>query len=322
MTRLALLGLVLLVGALHAQSEPLCRLEMFRDHPSVYPGDVQIPLPLLVRNSHGNCVWAAAETVTTAAGWESFKGITQRAVQEGWRGACMERVVKAYESAGIKFKVQARGDKSAKIFLEAMKEGVGCYFEIPGQPGHALVCVGIDEKTVRIVDNNGPPTVSVWSRKYFDDVRAGGGLFPLRKRVCPGPNCPPNYAPPADHPSLLPEPPVAPTPPAAPVKPPADANESVLKAIADLKAQIDQIQLKPGPPGPAGPAGARGATGPPGPAGAAGLDGKPGAAGKSGADGKSADPAELAALKQRIAVLETSVHKITTTRTIIVPAKP
>jgi hypothetical protein len=280
-----------------------------RDHKTAYPGDVSIPADLMIRNKQSNCVWAAAETTTAAAGWVSFNGITARAVKEGWHGASMERVVKAYDDAGIKYKLQPRNDHSAKIFYEAVEEGVGCYFEIPG---HSLVCVGIDKDSVRIIDNNGPKVVQVWTREYFDSIRQGGGLFPFRRLrpICPGPDCPgPQILP--DHPSLLPEP-KTPAVPATPVAPPP-ANADVLKAIAELKAKIDKIQLTPGPSGPAGP---KGEPGPPG----KGEPGPTGPAGPAGPPGKDADPASLAELKQRMDALETSMNKITTTRTIVVPA--
>lgn len=288
------------------------------------PVDVAIPTSLMIRNSHSNCVWAAAETITTAAGYESFKGITNRAVIEGWRGATMERVVAAYKTAGIDYKLQPRTDRSAKIFYDAMKEGVGCYFEIPG---HALVCVGIDDKSVRVIDNNGPAGVQVWTREQFDSIRSSGGLFPLRKRVpvCPGPFCP--TQPVAPHPSVLPEP-VTPAP-----APPAD-NTELLKAIAELKAQVAAIKPVPGPPGkdgadglpgPPGPAGERGPAGPPGQAncvpGPAGPKGDAGPPGPKGEPGKDADTEQLKRLAARVAELETSVNQLTATRTVIVPVR-
>ena len=180
-----------------------------------YPGDAMIAKELRIRNTHDNCVWAAAETITTAAGWESFKGITHRAAGEGWRGACMDNVIQAFKDACIPYRAQPQSDRSATIFYQAMKEGVGCYFQVPG---HALVCGGIDENSARIIDNNGPPEIQLWSRSYFDRVREGGGCFPLRRRPC-GPDCPTCPRPPRNHPSLLPERPDEPTNPAEPGKP-------------------------------------------------------------------------------------------------------
>lgn len=271
-------------------------------------GDVAIPTTLRIRNSHSNCVWAAAETVTTAAGWESFKGITGRAVVEGWRGATMERVVAAYKTAGIEYRLQDRSDRSAKIFYDAVKEGVGCYFEVPR---HALVCVGIDDTSVRVIDNNGPPEVQTWTRTYFDSVRTGGGLFPLRKRVpvCPGPVCPEPIAP---HPSVLPEPAPQPQPQPTPQPKPAD-NTELLKAIAELKAQVAAIKPVPGPPG------KDGIDGMPGPPGKDSC--VPGPAGPAGPPGKDADPEQLKRLTDRVAELEVSVNKLTQTRTVIVPVR-
>lgn len=277
------------------------------DHKTAYPADVAIVPSAMIRNEQMNCVWAAAETITTPAGYDSFKGITQRAAKEGWHGASMERVVKAYDDAGIKYKLQPRTDRSAAIFYAAMKEGVGCYFEIPG---HALVCLGLDEKTVRVVDNNGPKVIHVWTREYFDSVRQAGGLFPLRRRVCPGPDCPGPLSVLPDHPTLLPE--VAPKPAPTP-----DANADILKAIAELKAEVAKIKTTPGPAGPAGPSGG---VGPQGPVGPAGTNGKDGADGLPGKDGKGADAGELDKLKTRMDALEASLTKIYSTRVILTPA--
>jgi hypothetical protein len=66
---------------------------------------------------------------------------------------------------------------------------------------------------------------------------------------------------------------------------PAEAAARAAKD-ADLQAQIDNIQLTPGPQGPQGPAGPPGADGAPGPAGPPGADGAIGPAGPQGPQGE------------------------------------
>lgn len=246
-----------------------------------FAGDAVIPRELRIRNTHDNCVWAAAETITTAAGWDSFKGITQRAAGEGWRGAGMDHVIRAYQAAGIQFRAQSSSDRSAAIFQEAMQEGVGCYFQVPG---HALVCVGIDESTVRIIDSNGPPEIQLWSRGFFDRVREGGGCFPLRRRPV-APACPSCPRPPADHPSLTPEKPSeSPKPPAAP---PEISVQDLARLIAEaVRNELGSTPVKPGKDGRDGLPGPRGEPGPAGP------------------PGKDADFAAIAALQARVEALE------------------
>ena len=58
----------------------------------------------------------------------------------------------------------------------------------------------------------------------------------------------------------------------------ADHNK-IVDAIVEVRTNIDEIELTPGPEGPEGP------EGPQGPAGADGADGKDGAKGDPGADG-------------------------------------
>ena len=58
----------------------------------------------------------------------------------------------------------------------------------------------------------------------------------------------------------------------------ADHNK-IVDAIEEVRTNIDEIELTPGPEGPEGP------EGPQGPAGADGADGKDGAKGDPGADG-------------------------------------
>ena len=71
------------------------------------------------------------------------------------------------------------------------------------------------------------------------------------------------------------------------VNPQAPPFNALWVAIADLQAQIDEIELIPGPPGPEGPIGPEGPTGPEGPEGPIGPEGPEGPIGPEGPAGPS-----------------------------------
>ncbi len=315
--------------------DPTGQSPVVRDR-AMKPGDAWIPVEFRIRNRESNCVWAAAETVCLGAGRESFRGIMGRAVKEGWRGSDIKAVIKGFDDAKIPYRYEATRDPA--IYYEAMKEGVGCYFQIYE---HALVCVGLDETSARIIDNNGPPVVQVWSRQDFDSRRQARACFPRRRRpMCPGPDCPtPNDNHPSVNPLLPVEPPevVVPIGPRQPViivppAPPGPTNAQILAELQSLQKAV-AIQLKPGPPGKDGADGAQGkpGVGQPGPAGpkgetgpqsvVAGPRGADGIPGPQGQAGTPADGAAFAALQARVAALETQLKTpAAATRVRVVPA--
>lgn len=229
------------------------------------PGDVWIPPQWRVRNTQGNCVWCAVETVSRQAGLESLYGIKERAVATGWHGAGIGNVEMAFKNAKVPVEITRSRDYS--LLQRAVKQGTGAYVEIPG---HALVLVGIDAQSVRLIDNNGPPVVTVWPRWRFDQEWYGVAccprLFPRIHRFRhnnepifnPNPPAQPNMPhPPLNpaHPKELPEPesqpthppppkagPVGPQGPQGPAGPPGkDAdNAAVLTALKDIGARLDK----------------------------------------------------------------------------------
>jgi hypothetical protein len=313
--------------------------------------DVFIQVSRRPRNRNGNCVWCAAETVMWGgAGLEEFQGITQRAIANGWHGASIQNVKAACDDAKIPVEWQSfkRGDTA--LLYKAVENCTGAYIEIRSNPreGHAVALVGIDDNQVRIIDNNGPPTVKVWTRQHFNSVWEGSCLFPkLRRHICPKcpgqPNSPSQPGPSANHPPLNPSPvpappgPVVPTQPApatptaqpatpTPAKPepmPGITATDLAKMQETLLAQIKAIPAGPkgdkgdpglagkdGQPGKPGVDGATGQPGPAGPAGAKGDLGATGPAGSIGPPGKDADPAVTNALNQRVTLLEQTIGGI------------
>ena len=202
-------------------------------------GDVFIPRAYRIRNSYSNCVWCAMETICWgAAGLKSTQGIKERAVKEGWRGSGMRAVLRAMDSAAIPYSHTFNRD--AKVLYDAVAFGTGAYFEIAN---HALVLVGIDATSVRVIDNNGGGEVQSWSRASFDQQWVGAACFPrlfnrLRIRPCPQPISPSPVAP---HPSLNPEQPKE--PPQKPIVPP--------EAVKPPPAVIPPPELLPRPTEPA-----------------------------------------------------------------------
>ena len=139
----------------------------------------------------------------------------------------MGNVIGALKEANVPY--EHTYNRDYKVLEKAVAFGTGAYVE---GSGHAVALVGIDDESVRIIDNNGSGEVERWSRKGFDRWWSGRAVFPLR---CHRPKPRP------DHPPLNPE-----NPP-EPVEP-----------------------IKPGPAGPKGDKGdpgPRGLIGLPGPAG-------------------------------------------------------
>ncbi len=251
---------------------------------------MRIPLSCRIRNRTGNrgggeCVWAAAETAALAAGYESVRGVTIRAVAEGFNGASCDNVVQMFENFGIPCEHSSRPDDA--FFKRAIAEGVGCYFEVPG---HAMVLVGMDDQGVRYINNNGPPVVKCWTLREFRQNRSGGACFPRKPHPSPNPNVP-------HEPTIAPLP--TPVDPPKPIDPPKPVPPAVTAAdLEKLKGDILTavvVELKKLPAGPKGDAGPAGAVGPAGPAGAKGSD---------GLAGKDADPAAVKAIQDQIAQIK------------------
>lgn len=250
----------------------------YRDR-ELKPGDVWIPPQWRVRNTQGNCVWSAVETVGRQSGLKSLEGIKERAVQNGWHGAFVDNVELAFKDAKIPYDVTKH--KEYSLLGRAVKNGTGAYIQIDGN-SHAVVLVGIDSDSVRIVDNNGPPVVQTWTRASFDRRWSGVAccprLFPrifrfrhegkplvrpYQNDAGPNPNAHPplNPAHPEEKSDALPDPeektpPPPPPPPAKPVPGPQgpqgppgrdgkDAdNSAVLSAINALGARLDASDKK------------------------------------------------------------------------------
>lgn len=261
-----------------------------------------IPRAHRMRNKNRNCVWCAAETVFWgAAGHEALRGIRDTAFREGWNGAFMSNVIGALQDAGIAYEKTTRRDHA--FLKRAVANGTGAYIQTPG---HALVLVGIDEQSVRVIDNNGTLEVMARSRSWFDSVAGwdGNAVYPttcLRPRILPrpGPNPSVQPAPGPHHPTLTPVSPPAPQPvePAKPIPlpPPGPDLKAILDRIASLEVLISKIPA--GPPGPRGKDGEPGKPGVDGLPGAAGPAGPPGA---PGSNGKDVDPAIVQALAAEI----------------------
>lgn len=222
-------------------------------HPSLTPDGNPVPVPAemaqyeaiipakyRVRNTQGNCTWCAVESVFGAAGYGSFDGIKERAVREGWHGAHIGNVVSALKDAGVEYKLVTDGDLS--IFDYARKEGVGLLVEIPG---HHLACVGLTADAAYMVDNNGPPVISKWSRADFLKRWRGIACCPLHKK----PNRP-DVKPPEPNADL------------AAINAKLSNHEGRIAQLeADSKATTEILKKladKPGVPGPQGPKGDKG----------------------------------------------------------------
>ncbi len=213
-------------------------------------GDVFIPRAYRVRNRNGNCVWCACETVFRGAGYvEEFNGTTEDAIRKGWCGADMADVIKVCKIAKIEVDVEEHGD--TKFLTKALAEGKPCYIQIPG---HALVLVGLDKDSARVIDNNGSKEVRTWERARFDQLWEGRACCPRFPRLHPFKFKPMPYDPPL--------PTVKPVTPSVPVPAPTDL-QPILDKLAALEAKVAAIQPIAGPPGP------KGDPGPPGPGGTA-----------------------------------------------------
>lgn len=227
-------------------------------------GDVWIPVAERVHNQQSCCVWAASQVVVNAAGYQAFHGIFSQAVSKGWHGAGISDVTELLDHAKIPYRATTSHEYA--VLYAAQKEGVPFYFQIRG---HALVGVGIDAQSVRVLDNNGNLQVKAWPRAEFDERWTGQafyahpkvagpfGLFGPRRVICPGPGCRP-FQP---QPLVVPvEPPVV-TPPVVVVPPDVAPPVVVTPPPVVPKDGKDGRDGKDGAPGTVGPAGPAGAPG-------------------------------------------------------------
>lgn len=328
--RFALLALVAFAGLANAQAlrDPQDR-PVAQAAPAGKPSGrlVKIAPENIVRNTSGNCAWCALETIARHNGVRSLFGVSRgRGManfymrSDGQNDSDISRHLRA---SGVEF-VESVGDKARgwKLIVECLEADSPVLFSIPG---HALVCCGATtdaagKQFVWIADNTGHEggQIKGWPMAEFD-ARFTGWVCGLRRHpTCPGPNCQPsiNVQPAGPSIHIDPSPQTVPEPtPVVPATPKPDPMADVLKAIADLRKEIQAIQLKPGP------SGKDGRDGGPGPAGPAGPGGAPGADGKPGRDGKDADSVKVDALNQRIATLEAAVNKLTSTRVVVTPVK-
>lgn len=205
------------------------------------PGDVFVPRAERDRNRNGNCTWCAAETCFWgAAKLEKFKGLTDRAVKEGWHGASIQNILAYCKAAGV----EAETGSGAEFVKHAVAKGCGAAIHIPG---HFVYCCGIDDESARIIDNGRSQEVQVWSRAKFDSSMIAAvcpTLDKLFKPRVPRPN--PN------HPSLPPVTPgpVTPGPVTPPVTPaPAVDLKPILDKLAEIEAKLAAVESKPGKDG-------------------------------------------------------------------------
>ena len=302
--------------------------EEYRDA-ALKTGDVFITRRCRPLNINGNCVWQAAETVFWGGGGlQSFEGLFQRAVREGWHGSGMEALISYAETVGVECVYTFRRDY--QVLYDGVKAGCGVYIQVPG---HALVLVGIDNESVRVIPGynvGGSSEVETWSRGKFDARWQGTACFPKilnwLKRPKPGPeDCRPKrpsqpFRPnrPA-HPSVNPSFPTEPPPeqpkppevkppetkPAEPMGPPKpDVNTLLLQELQSLRAEIKTIKTTPGPKGDKGEPGTAGPAGPMGP------QGLPGAPGEMGPAGKDADPQQVAKLQAEVSALKAELESL------------
>lgn len=238
----------------------------------------------------GNCMYASFETCARQLGITELYGSSK-----GRGGATADDLASLAYSKGVEYKLHSQDYRIVqngqwvrdhaggwKLIQESIASGCPVVFTIEG---HGLVCNGIltDDKgqqTVYVIDNTGPEGCRCkgWSKDEFD-AKFTGGVCQLcpRRGVCPGPNCPtcpPPFKPHVDPPAVVP-PPVMPPAPTLP-------QPDVMGAIKALSDKIDKIQLTPGPPGPAG--------------------------GK-GDKGDSGDPADVTALRQQVALLQSIMER-------------
>lgn len=199
--------------------------------------DNVIPENLRIRNRQGNCVWCAMEDVFVAAGYDQFKGITERAIRNGWAGATWSNVESAIKDSGVDVVMSKPGQRDTSIFDYARKEGVGVVVFIPG---HALVCLHLDDKTAYMIDNNpsdgsGRLKILKWARSKFDKLWEGYACCPRKKK--PRPNDKPAVKPEVK-PDVKPEtkPEIKPVEP--PCKCPAPTDQ---KAVTDALAKLTEV---------------------------------------------------------------------------------
>jgi hypothetical protein len=208
--------------------------------PELRQGDVFIPRSLRVQNQHGSCGWASLKTILR------YHGLGQVDSQTPLAGGVGDYTLTNYlDRIGVPYEVRHSGTHDwnflashlpAVIYMrdatygdEVPTEfnGVGRFR--PGGSGHAAVCVGVDNQSVRIISNIHPRhEVQVANRADFDRRWEG---FALCLRCRP-------QQPPAPVPM-----PIMPFPGPAPA--PVDMS-SVHTKLDKIITDIAQLHAKPG----------------------------------------------------------------------------
>lgn len=143
-----------------------------------------LPEAYRIRNyAGGSCVHASLETVLH---WQG-----QHELARWWRanyagGEYTDRLHSRLDAAGVKFAFTTSRDAEGWAFLrKCCALRLACAVNLPN--GHMQTLVGMDERSMYVIDNNGPGNIDVWPRERFAQLWTGWAVTVVGQAPPPEP---------------------------------------------------------------------------------------------------------------------------------------
>ena len=143
-----------------------------------------LPAAYRVRNyAGGSCVHASLETILH---WQG-----QHELARWWRanyagGEYADRLHRRLEAADVRFAfTTSRGAEGWEFLRKCCALRLACAVNLPN--GHMQTLVGMDERWMYVIDNNGPGQIDVWPRGKFAQAWTGWAVTVVGQAPPPEP---------------------------------------------------------------------------------------------------------------------------------------
>jgi len=143
-----------------------------------------LPAAYRIRNyAGGSCVHASLETILH---WQG-----QHELARWWRanyagGEYPDRFHSRLESAGVRFAFTThRGVEGWEFLRKCCVLRLACAVNLP--QGHMQTLVGMDERSMYLIDNNGPGQIEAWPRERFAHLWTGWAVTVVGQAPPPEP---------------------------------------------------------------------------------------------------------------------------------------
>jgi len=143
-----------------------------------------LPAAYRVRNyAGGSCVHASMETILH---WQG-----QHELAQWWRanyagGEYTDRLHRRLDEAGVRFAfTTSRSAEGWEFLRKCCALRLACAVNLP--QGHMQTLVGMDERAMYVIDNNGPGTIDVWTHAEFARMWTGWAVTVVGQAPPPEP---------------------------------------------------------------------------------------------------------------------------------------